>query len=103
VSPEDQTRVRCNLEFHTAVSSATHNRILQDLLERLSTHMIHTPRSTLSVGRRWEDSLDKHVAMVQAIAEQRFDDARGIARTHMETARSLWLELLRNAAKAEWV
>jgi DNA-binding FadR family transcriptional regulator len=103
VSPEDQTRVRCNLEFHTAVSSATHNRILQDLLERLSTRMIHTPCSTLSVGRRWEDSLDKHVAMVQAIADQRFDDARGIARTHMETARSLWLELLRNAAKAEWV
>lgn len=102
VSPEDQIRVKCNLEFHTAVSSATHNRILQDLLERLSTHLIHTPRSTLSVGRRWEDALDEHEALVQAIADQRVDDARRIARTHMETARSLRLELLRNAAKAEW-
>jgi hypothetical protein len=34
----------------------------------LSTHLIHTPRSTLSVDRRWEDSLDEHEALVQAIA-----------------------------------
>jgi DNA-binding GntR family transcriptional regulator len=50
------------------VALKTHNRVLQNLLERLSTHLIHTPRSTLSVDRRWEDSLDEHEALVQAIA-----------------------------------
>ncbi|MBP2218089.1 GntR family transcriptional regulator [Arthrobacter sp. CAN_C5] len=100
-SPDDQTRIRCNIEFHTAVSTAANNRVLQDLLERLSTHLINTPRSTLSVGNRWEDALDEHEALVKAIVDQRADDARQIARQHMETARALRLELLKSAAKTE--
>ncbi|MFD1846682.1 GntR family transcriptional regulator [Arthrobacter flavus] len=100
-SPDDQTRIRCNVEFHAAVSTAAHNRVLQDLLERLSTHLINTPRSTLSVGNRWEDALDEHEALVRAIIDQRADDARQIARQHMETARSLRLDLLKSAAKTE--
>lgn len=100
-SPNDSTRVRCNLEFHAAVGSAAHNRVLQDLLDRLSMHLIHTPRSTLSVGNRWNDALDEHEALVRAIAEQRADDARAIARKHMETARSLRLALLREAARRD--
>ncbi|MBG6189991.1 DNA-binding GntR family transcriptional regulator [Arthrobacter sp. CAN_A212] len=99
--PDDQTRIRCNIEFHTAVSTAANNRVLQDLLERLSTHLINTPRSTLSVGNRWEDALDEHEALVKAIVDQRADDARQIARQHMETARALRLELLKSAAKTE--
>lgn len=98
-APDDSTLVRCNLEFHAAVGSAAHNRVLQDLLDRLSMHLIHTPRSTLSVGNRWNDALDEHEALVRAIADQRPDDARAIARRHMETARSLRLELLRDAAR----
>ena len=100
-SPDDLTRIRCNLEFHAAVCVASHNRVLQDLLERLSTHLIHTPRSTLSVGNRWEDALDEHEALVRAIVDQRADDARQIARQHMETARALRLDLLKSAAKTE--
>ncbi|WP_242607615.1 GntR family transcriptional regulator [Zhihengliuella halotolerans] len=96
--PADLTRIKTNLEFHATVWAATHNRILEDLLERLSTHLVHTPHSTLSVEGRWEGSLDEHAALVQAIAEQRSDDAREIARHHMETARSLRLELLRKSA-----
>ncbi|MHA7154812.1 GntR family transcriptional regulator [Arthrobacter sp. TMN-50] len=98
-SPDDQTRIRCNVEFHAAVSTAAHNRVLQDLLERLSTHLINTPRSTLSVGNRWEDALDEHEALVRAIIDQRAEDARQIARQHMETARALRLALLKSAAK----
>ncbi|MHA7292526.1 GntR family transcriptional regulator [Arthrobacter sp. HLT1-21] len=100
-APDDQTRIRCNVEFHAAVSAAAHNRVLQDLLERLSTHLINTPRSTLSVGNRWDDALDEHEALVRAIIAQRADDARQIARQHMETARALRLELLKSAAKTE--
>ena len=100
IAPDDQTRVRCNLEFHAAVWSAAHNRVLEDLLERLSTHSIHAPHSTLTVAHRWEDALDEHAALAKAIGERRVEDARNIARQHMETARTLRLQLLREAAVA---
>ncbi len=98
VDPEDATRVTHNLEFHTTLWGAARNPVLMDLLQRLSTHLIHTPRSTLSVGHRWPEALAEHDALVRAIVERRSDDARAIARTHMETARSLRLQLLRTSA-----
>lgn len=98
VNPDDQTRMRVNLEFHTALWASSHNRVLVDLLDRLSTHLIHTPSSTLSMDNRWPEALDEHAGMVQAVAERREQDARTIARAHVETARRLRLELLRSAA-----
>lgn len=98
VNPDDQLRTKSNLTFHAALWAATHNAVLQDLLERLSTHLIHSPHSTLSVSGRWADALDEHAALVDAIADRRVDDARRIARSHMETARTLRLNLIRNAA-----
>lgn len=96
--PDDQTRITTNLEFHAAVWESTHNPILQDLLERLSTHLIHAPRSTLSVSDRWADALEEHAALIKAIEEQDVGNARRIAREHMETARKLRLQLLRESA-----
>ena len=72
--------------------------VLQDLLDRLSTHLIHAPRSTLSTGNRWTESLDEHEALIQAIEQQDSDEAGKIARQHMETARTLRLQLLRETA-----
>lgn len=98
--PDDQLRTKCNLAFHAAVGAATHNPVLGDLLERLSTHLIHSPHSTLSVAGRWPEALDEHGALVDAIADRRVADARRIARAHMETARTLRLRLIRDAALA---
>jgi len=96
--PDDHSRITTNLEFHAAVWNCAHNPVLRDLLDRLSTHLIHAPRSTLSTGNRWAESLDEHEALAQAI-EQRDSDAAGkIARQHMETARTLRLQLLRETA-----
>ena len=96
--PDDTTRVTYNLEFHTSLWAAARNPILMDLLQRLSTHLIHTPRSTLSVGNRWREVLVEHEALISAISERRSDDARALARVHMETARTLRLQLLRTSA-----
>ena len=98
VEPDDTTMVTNNLEFHTSVWASARNAVLMDLLERLSTHLIHTPRSTLSVGNRWQEVLVEHEALVTAIADRRSDDARVIARKHLETARTLRLALLRTTA-----
>ncbi|MET1086233.1 MAG: GntR family transcriptional regulator [Arthrobacter sp.] len=96
--PDDHTRITTNLEFHAAVWSSAHNGVLQDLLDRLSTHLIHAPRSTLSTGNRWAESLDEHEALIHAIEQQDSDAAGKIARKHMETARALRLQLLRETA-----
>lgn len=96
--PDDHTRITTNLEFHAAIWACAHNPVLQDLLERLSTHLVHAPRSTLSVGDRWESSLDEHAQLIKAIEEQDEDAARATARRHMETARTLRLQLLRQTA-----
>jgi DNA-binding GntR family transcriptional regulator len=96
--PDDYTRITTNLEFHAAVWNCAHNPVLRDLLERLSTHLIHAPRSTLSTGNRWAESLDEHEALLKAIENQDSDAAGKIAREHMETARTLRLQLLRETA-----
>lgn len=98
--PEDHVRITTNLEFHAAVWDCTHNPVLQDLLQRLSTHLIHAPRSTLSIGNRWAESLQEHEGLIRAIEAQDAEGARKIAREHMEAARSLRLQLLREAALA---
>lgn len=96
--PDDHTRIITNLEFHAAVWSCAHNPVLQDLLDRLSTHLIHAPRSTLSTGNRWEEALAEHEALIHAIEQQDSEAAGRIARQHMETARTLRLQLLRETA-----
>ncbi|RAN74859.1 hypothetical protein B5P43_27680 [Bacillus sp. SRB_336] len=95
--PNDGTRAATNMEFHAAVWAAAHNPVLEDLLQRLTTHLIRTPHSTLSVGARWQDALDEHGRLVAAIAARDEISARETARAHMETARSLRLGLLRDS------
>jgi DNA-binding GntR family transcriptional regulator len=96
--PDDATRIRTNLEFHSALWEATHNPVLVDLLQRLSLHLVHAPHSTLSVEGRWDTALSEHAALVDAVRDRDEDTARSIARNHMATARELRLRLLRDAA-----
>lgn len=98
VDPDDVTRMRTNLEFHEALWQATHNPVLVDLLHRLSVHLVHTPRSTLSVDGRWDAALDEHAGLLRAVRGRDADRAAEIATAHMNTARSLRLDLLREAA-----
>lgn len=96
--PDDATRIRTNLEFHAAIWQATHNPVLVDLLQRLTTHLVHAPHSTLSVGDRWEVALDEHARIVDAIRARDESTARTLASGHMSTAREIRLTLLREAA-----
>jgi DNA-binding GntR family transcriptional regulator len=96
--PDDATRTATNLEFHAAIWQAAHNPVLVDLLDRLTLHLVHAPRSTLSVGDRWTTALDEHERLVEAIRTHDEAGAREIAQAHMETARGLRLALLREAA-----
>jgi len=100
-NPDDLIKAATNLEFHEAVWAAAHNPVLEDLLQRLSMHLIRTPRTTMSVGNRWKESLDEHGQLIEAVSHGNETIARRIARSHMETARELRLILLRESAFRE--
>ena len=72
--------------------------MLVDLLERLTTHLVHAPHSTLSVGDRWREALDEHARLLDAIRDHDEPTARAVAAEHITTARQIRLQLLRNAA-----
>jgi DNA-binding GntR family transcriptional regulator len=91
--PDDATRIRTNIEFHEALWAAAHNPVLRDLLDRLATHQIHAPTSTLTVGSRWDTSLDEHADMVRSIRERDGAAAREAMRRHMAEARRLRLAM----------
>lgn len=96
--PDERTLIENNLEFHAVVWRASGNPILVDLLERLMTHLVHAPSTTLVVGDRQDEALDEHEELVKAISERDADAARAIARKHFTRARQLRLDLLREAA-----
>lgn len=98
---DDAVMRRSNLEFHRAVWGAAHNPVLEELLERLSHHLVHAPHSTLSVGGRWQEALDEHAELLEAIDQRDAEAARAVARKHFETARSIRLDILRRAALKE--
>ena len=97
VAPDDEARTVTNMEFHAALWRAAGNAVLRDLLERLTVHLIRAPRSTLSVGTRWEESLQEHAEIVRAVREGDPDAAGSAAAEHMQTAREIRLSLLRDA------
>lgn len=91
--PDDATRLATNIEFHRALWRAAHNPVLEDLLERLATHQIHAPTSTLSVGSRWTESLDEHQCIVENIRERDSAKVCGLIQAHMATAKALRLKM----------
>ena len=96
--PTDAELIQTNLEFHRAVWKATQNPVLIDLLERLMTHLVHAPTSTLSVDDRQNEALNEHAKLIEAISDRDTAAARDIANQHFSTAREIRMNLLRKAA-----
>lgn len=97
-NPTDAVLIQTNLEFHRAVWKATQNPVLIDLLERLMTHLVHAPTSTLSVDDRQNEALNEHAKLIEAISDRDTAAARDIAKQHFNTAREIRMNLLRKAA-----
>ncbi|UBI08994.1 GntR family transcriptional regulator [Corynebacterium coyleae] len=97
-NPTDAELIQTNLEFHRAVWKATQNPVLIDLLERLMTHLVHAPTSTLSVDDRQNEALNEHAKLIEAISDRDTAAARDIAKQHFNTAREIRMNLLRKAA-----
>ncbi|MQA98290.1 MAG: FCD domain-containing protein [Streptosporangiales bacterium] len=93
--PPDQTRAETNIEFHAAIWRATHNPVLVDLLERLNTHLIRTPTTTLAMPGRWAAALAEHGRVLDAIRARDGAVAGELARAHMSAARDVRLQMWR--------
>ncbi|MFC7403312.1 GntR family transcriptional regulator [Citricoccus sp. GCM10030269] len=91
--PDNATRLGTNIKFHEALWSAARNPILRDLLDRLATHQIHAPTSTLTRPGRWDQSLDEHEQIIGHLRNRDGAAAREAMQQHMTTARSLRLEM----------
>jgi len=96
--PSDQLRAETNAEFHAAVWAAAHNRVLSDLLQRLTVHLVRAPHSTLSAPGRWSEALVEHGELLRAIGRGDGEAAARVAAEHMRRAREIRLSLLRTAA-----
>jgi DNA-binding GntR family transcriptional regulator len=85
-----------NRQFHEAVWTASHNRMLVEMLTRLFTHLRRYPSTTLTFPGRWDESIAEHRSLVAAIEQGDEDTARRIGREHMTRARDVRLRMWRD-------
>jgi DNA-binding GntR family transcriptional regulator len=90
-SPEELADL--NRSFHNAISRASHNQVLIDLIERLHTYLSRYPSTTYAAPGRRESSLEEHRALVAAVLNRDGDAAAAIAADHMTEARDLRLQM----------
>jgi DNA-binding GntR family transcriptional regulator len=90
---DEDALVDSNRQFHRAVWTASHNEPVSSLLERLDLHLLRYSLTTLTAVGRWQEAIDEHAALVDAIAEHDGQRASDIATQHFTRARDLRLQL----------
>jgi DNA-binding GntR family transcriptional regulator len=84
-----------NRSFHRAIWQAARNRTLSDLLERLAVHLRRYPATTYLRSGRWEEALEEHRQLLEAIRQRDGDGAAAVAEKHMWAARDVRLDMIR--------
>jgi DNA-binding GntR family transcriptional regulator len=85
-----------NRSFHRAIWQAAGNRTLADLLERLAVHLRRYPATTYLRSGRWEEALEEHRQLLEAIRDKDPDTAAEVAESHMRAARDVRIDMIRN-------
>lgn len=91
--PDPAARADINRQFHEAIWQSSHSATLVDLLQRLNVHLVRYPTTTLSSDERWEQALDEHDAILEAIDSHDAETARRLAEEHMAGAREVRLRM----------
>jgi DNA-binding GntR family transcriptional regulator len=101
-APTDDPKIMqaLNTAFHQALADACHNQTLHDLQDRLTVQVAKLPSTTLSYPGRWQQALEEHLALVQAIRNQDAAEAERIGRAHMATAAEIRLKLIATEMEA---
>lgn len=82
-----------NQQFHEALWASSHNGTLIDLLNRLNSHLVRYPATTLSSPGRWTTVLDDYRRLIDAITARDALSAGIIAENHMAAARDIRLRM----------
>jgi DNA-binding GntR family transcriptional regulator len=85
-----------NRSFHRAIWQAARNRTLLDLLERLAVHLRRYPATTHSRSGRWDEALEEHSQLLEAIRDRDPEAAAAVAEKHMWAARDVRLDMIRD-------
>lgn len=93
-SDDARTRVLANRLFHHTVWQAAHHEALAYHLQRLEVQLGHSPRTTLVVPGRFEQSVDEHSRLVDAIRDREVNAAGDLAHEHFQNARALRVQIL---------
>jgi DNA-binding GntR family transcriptional regulator len=93
-TPQEMAAI--NRSFHRAIWQAAKNRTLSDLLDRLAVHLRRYPATTYTRPGRWEDALNEHRALLEAIRDGDPVKAGDIAERHISSARNVRLDMVRN-------
>jgi len=88
-------RAAINRSFHRAIWQAARNRTLSDMLERLAVHLRRYPATTYLRSGRWEEALEEHRLLLEAIRQRDPDAAAEVAEKHMWAARDVRLDMIR--------
>jgi DNA-binding GntR family transcriptional regulator len=92
-----QEMAAINRSFHRAIWQAARNRTLTDLLERLAVHLRRYPATTYLRSGRWEEALEEHRQLLEAIRQGDPEAAAKVAEKHMWAARDVRLDMIRDA------
>lgn len=93
-TPQEMAAV--NRSFHRAIWQASGNRTLTDLLERLGVHLRRYPATTYQRAGRWEEALEEHKQLLEAIRGMAPDTAGDVAERHMRAARDVRIDMIRS-------
>jgi DNA-binding GntR family transcriptional regulator len=92
-TPQDMAAI--NRSFHRAIWQAAGNHTLADLLERLAVHLRRYPATTYLRSGRWEEALEEHRQLLEAVRGKDPDVAADLAEKHMRAARDVRLDMIR--------
>jgi len=93
-TPQEMAAI--NRSFHRAIWQAARNRTLADLLERLAVHLRRYPATTYLRPGRWEEALEEHRMLLEAIRLGDPDGSAEVAEKHMWAARDVRLDMIRD-------
>ena len=95
-TPEEMAGI--NRSFHRTIWQAARNRTLADLLERLAVHLRRYPATTYTRAGRWEEALEEHRLLLDAIRHRDTAAAAEVAEKHMWASRNVRLDMIRDGA-----
>lgn len=92
-SNDSNAMIQANRLFHSALSTAAHNDTLSETQDRLSTQVAVLPSTTLGAPGRWNEAVEEHRQIMEAVRAGDSDQARIVAERHMTIARDIRLRL----------